>query len=277
MEQDVAAYYNQTQNHYKRWWKLDKEMALHYGLWYSDTKSFSQALLNTNIYMAKAAKINAEDIVLDAGCGVGGAAIYLANECKAEVNGISLSELQIATAVKNAEKIASKHKISFQVQDYCNTQFEDASFDVIWACESSSSAPDKVKMLTEWTRLLKPGGRLIILDFFKTESVTDKNSWLDDWASLWAMSPLVTDNDMVNAMQAVGLTVLTTDDLSKEVAPTVKRMYWSYLFGKYPSKIYNSLFGARDYAKNHYKSGYYQYQAFQKKQWKYLSLFAIKP
>ncbi len=277
MEQDVAAYYNQTQNHYRRWWKLEKDMALHYGLWFAETKSFSQALLNTNRYMAQTAKINANDAVLDAGCGVGGAAIYMANEFDAVVKAISLSELQIATAIKNTEKSTSKHKVSFQVQDYCNTSFEDASFDVIWACESSSSASDKSKMLKEWARLLKPGGRLIILDFFKSESASDQNNWLAEWANLWAMSPLVTSNDFAEAIQAAGLNVLSIDDLSNEIAPTVNRMYWSYLLGKYPSRIYNALFGAREYAKNHYKSGYYQYKAFRKNQWKYLSLLAVKP
>ena len=71
MQQDVSAYYNQTQNHYRRWWKLNKGMSLHYGLWYKDTRNFVEALRNTNKYMAEKAEVASDHIILDAGCGVG--------------------------------------------------------------------------------------------------------------------------------------------------------------------------------------------------------------
>lgn len=277
MEQDIAAYYNQTQNHYKRWWKLERAMALHYGLWFEETSSFVEALHNTNVFMADLAQIKSGDRVLDAGCGVGGSAIYLASEMNAKVTGISLSELQIETAKQNASKTASDYNTSFLLRDYCKTGFDAQSFDVIWACESSSSTPDKTKMLAEWTRLLKPGGKLIILDFFRTEAPYKDTGLLEEWSKLWAMSPLVTAQDLEAEIYSAGLNISIVEDLSRQVVPTVKRMYWSYLFGKIPSLAYNTMFGARVYSKNHYKSGYYQYKAFNANQWKYMAFLAIKP
>ncbi len=46
--EDVVNYYDQTEVHYRRFWKLDKVMGLHYGVWTKDTKNIEQAILNTN-------------------------------------------------------------------------------------------------------------------------------------------------------------------------------------------------------------------------------------
>jgi ubiquinone/menaquinone biosynthesis C-methylase UbiE len=57
-------------------------------------------------------------------------------------------------------------KVLFHVMDYTQTNFADESFDVVWACESMSSASDKKAFIAEAYRLLKKGGRLIVIDFF---------------------------------------------------------------------------------------------------------------
>jgi cyclopropane fatty-acyl-phospholipid synthase-like methyltransferase len=75
---DIADYYNQTLNHYQTWWKLDKAMAVHYGLKDNNTKGFADELLNTNRRMAEMAVLQPKMHVLDAGCGVGGSLFYLA-------------------------------------------------------------------------------------------------------------------------------------------------------------------------------------------------------
>jgi len=71
---EVANYYNSTQNHYINWWNLKKSLSLHYGIWDDSTKSFAQSLANTNSVLLDLTDITSTDQVLDAGCGVGGAA-----------------------------------------------------------------------------------------------------------------------------------------------------------------------------------------------------------
>jgi len=39
-------------------------------------------------------------------------------------------------------------------------EFEDNTFDLVWACESGEHMPDKAKYVQEMTRVLKPGERL---------------------------------------------------------------------------------------------------------------------
>ena len=80
--QEVESYYDQTEIHYRQFWKLDKIMSLHYGLWDNTTKNLSQAMLNTNKQLMLRADIQKEHRVLDAGCGVGGSSIYLAKHSR---------------------------------------------------------------------------------------------------------------------------------------------------------------------------------------------------
>jgi cyclopropane fatty-acyl-phospholipid synthase-like methyltransferase len=51
-----------------------------------------------NEVMIETAEIKSTDKVLDAGCGVGGSSIFMANKIGCNVTGISLSEKQIVQA-----------------------------------------------------------------------------------------------------------------------------------------------------------------------------------
>lgn len=46
--------------------------------------------------------------------------------------------------------------------DALEMKFEDNSFDMVWACESGEHMPDKKQYVEEMTRVLKPGGTIVI-------------------------------------------------------------------------------------------------------------------
>ncbi len=91
---DVAEYYNTTQIHYEQWWNLKKSLSLHYGIWEEEVNNFEESLIQTNKTLMTPGKVADGDKVLDAGCGVGGAAIFLCKNRNVEVTGITLSERQ---------------------------------------------------------------------------------------------------------------------------------------------------------------------------------------
>ena len=47
--------------------------------------------------------------------------------------------------------------------DALNMPFDDNSFDLVWSLESGEHMPDKQKFLGECYRVLKPGGKLILV------------------------------------------------------------------------------------------------------------------
>ena len=79
-EQRVVNYFKYCDEDYKWLWRDNRSLATHLGFWNETTRSHSQSLINQNIMMAKLVKINHKDTILDAGCGVGGSAFWLADK-----------------------------------------------------------------------------------------------------------------------------------------------------------------------------------------------------
>ena len=163
----VAEYYDITLSYYKRFWHRDSESnALHYGFWENDARTVRDALLNENKFLAELAGVTSGTKVLDAGCGVGGSAIWLAKNKGAHVVGITISKRQLEKAKELAGKHGVSDKVEFYLKDFTNTEFSDNSFDVVWAIESVCHAVDKKMFLREAYRVLKKGGRIVVADGF---------------------------------------------------------------------------------------------------------------
>lgn len=276
---DVAEYYNTTQIHYEQWWDLKKGLSLHYGIWEKGrTRTFTEALMNTNRVLLETVGIKSTDKVLDAGCGVGGAAWFINKNTGADVTGITLSEKQVAYATAMAKERGISEKVRFRQMDYTQTDFADETFDVVWACESVSSAPDKLLFIKEAYRILKKGGKLIMSDCFLTrEDQQDPNQWIKKWGATWGVSNLVTADFFENGLKERGFSSVESFDYTADVDKSAKRMYYAALLGALPSETYN-LFHPKvsRFAKHHYRSGYYQYKALRQNLWKYWVVLAEK-
>jgi len=162
----VAEYYDQTLPLYKTFWHRNKSYADHYGYWEQRTRSLSEALINENRFMADVLKIRSGSRILDAGCGIGGSSVWLAENFNVQVIGITISKRQLEKAKELAKKRGLQGKVEFYLQDYLNTKFPDEHFDMIWACESVCYAKNKEDFLAEAYRLLKPRGKIVVADGF---------------------------------------------------------------------------------------------------------------
>jgi cyclopropane fatty-acyl-phospholipid synthase-like methyltransferase len=224
---DIIQYYQRTEWVYRNFWKLDVSMGLHFGFWNKDTKSLADAILHQNEVMASLLNIKPEHIVLDAGCGVGGSAIYLAKQRSCDVKGITITPKQIESAKQYAMKEGVQDKVDFFEMDFTNTNFPDASFDVVWAIESVCHAADKKVFLTEAYRLLKPGGQLIVADYFPTKSSFTPKEYKQVYTNGlngWAVDEMCNLDEFTKHCKTLGFHQLRTKIMNDAVEPSVQKL-----------------------------------------------------
>ena len=130
---------------------------------------------------AKLLNILPGDKVLDVACGKGFSSFIVASRYpNAHVTGVDLlnRNMQAAKAL-----YGGAHNLRYLVDNAMDLHFTDESLDKIMCVEAAFHFPDRQKFLSEVYRLLKPGGRLVLVDFMWT-SKTDRPEPSDERANL---------------------------------------------------------------------------------------------
>ena len=277
-KKEIQTYYEECNRDYEIVLQLKNMMALHYGYWDENTLTHRQALWNNNYQIAKHAQIKKSDVVLDAGCGVGGTSIFMANHIGCKVQGISLSPFQVEQANKNKQDHDRHNLTEFSLQNYCHTNFEDNTFDVVFAMESALYSEPKDLFLKEAFRVLKPGGRLLVSDYFMKAHNDPKGAEIvRKWAKTWVVSDFIYEKSYLEDLAKIGYINVMSDDASDNIFPSIKLLHRSYYPGIFISRVSNA-FGRRTAAQvENSKSGKYQYQAYRRGLWRYKYLLAFKP
>ncbi len=278
-EHDIIRYYDLTEEHMRRFWKLDEAMGLHYGIWDSSIKSLAESIVNTNKIMVEMAGIKKGAKVLDAGCGVGGSSIYMAKEVGAHCTGITLSEKQVESAQQYAEKNGVSDRANFEVNNYFDTKYPEASFDFAWALESMGTASDKSLVLKELYRVLKPGGKLVICDWYKSHDYpVSKYKSMQNMLYHWMISDLLTPQMQKDLAKECSFEIVAHQEFTKEIKKSVNWIYALALLGMIGTKAYQLTHTkVTSYSKNHYKTGLGQFHAYRKGLWEHHIWVLQKP
>lgn len=275
----IIDYYRDTENAYKDSWDLNNSLAIHYGYWDDQVRSFPESLIRMNEVMMIDAGIKPTDWVLDAGCGVGGSSIFLASMLGCRVTGITLSERQVEQATANAETKNIGDLVDFKVMNYCATSFPDASFDVVWGCESICYADDKKQFVKEAFRLLKPGGRLVIADGFVAAFENNDNPFIRKWLDGWQVNYLETPDRFKDFMIETGFENLSYRNISKQASHSSRRLYRFYFLASLYLlwKKVNFSKPATEFQKKNIAACKYQYKGMKKGLWQYGLITGKKP
>jgi cyclopropane fatty-acyl-phospholipid synthase-like methyltransferase len=223
----IRDYYDQTWFDYRLLWLRPQNRAIHFGYWDVGTRGHSASLLNMNRALAGRIGVRTGQRVLDAGCGVGGSSIWLAQTYGVEVVGITPVASQIDRARRYAEEQGVADRVSFAQQDYTQTALPAASFDVVWAMESVCHAPDKRLFLAEARRLLRPGGRLGMVEYLRAARplAAAGESLLQSWLSGWAIPDLATAGEFQQWLGEAGFRDVVVENIGAQVQPSLRRLF----------------------------------------------------
>ena len=207
--------------------------------------------------------------VLDAGCGVGGSARYLAGRYGARALGLTLSAYQAAEGNARAKDEGCDHLVELRAQDVYTLTGQAGEFDLVWSLESAEHMPDKRALMTHFYELLRPGGTLAMVTWCRRATppaLTDEEQrQLDNIAELYHLPPWVPVSDYVSAAEDLGFEDIRTDDWSAAVAPFWGEVIKSAL---QPSNLFGLLKSgasgvkgawAMQYMRGGFKSGLIEY------------------
>lgn len=137
--------------------------SIHLGLWPDGDDGSSLADAQDRLtdrltdLVAAQCGAHAGALVLDVGCGTGGRARWLARAANVSVTGISISPQQVAEASARAAREGLDSRLRFQLADAADLPFADGGFDAAIAIESILHMPNKLRVLRELVRVLRPG------------------------------------------------------------------------------------------------------------------------
>jgi SAM-dependent methyltransferase len=102
---------------------------------------------------------------LEVASGSGGPALYLARTTGCRVTGIDANEHGVATASRMAAGSKDAQRVKFSVANAdASLPFDSETFDAIVCIDSMNHFPNRLDVLREWRRVLRPGRRALFTD-----------------------------------------------------------------------------------------------------------------
>jgi SAM-dependent methyltransferase len=160
--------------------------------------------------------------LLDVGCGSGGPSLRVARLSDCHVVGIELSEEAVAEGTRLADEAGLLGRASFLQADASDAlPFEDSSFDAILCIDAVNHLRDRSRVVRDWARLLRPGGRLLFTDPVVITGVLDSEEIAVRTSIGYFLFVPARENERLLAN--AGLTVVGVEDTTGELAEIAGR------------------------------------------------------
>lgn len=232
VRQRILDYYAAATNDYRSW---SVNYNMHFGYWRRGINPLRrepmlqeinlQVLSRLNLPMGQALRI------VDLGCGTGATArTAVAWHAQLSVDAVTLVPTQIALGKKLNQCATRGDAITMHQADFACTTLPSTQFDAVYLLESACHAQGKTKndVLKEAYRLLKPGGRLMIVDAMLRHELPNTGLMqrliykiYRRWCDSWAVSEMCRLDLLPNAMRDEGFENPSVEDWSWHVAPSV--------------------------------------------------------
>lgn len=225
-------------------WTLLLGDELHYGVFADESSGLPAATAELTRLMIEAARLDPGLNVLDVGCGTGAPACRLVAEHGVRVTGITTSAVGVERARARAQEAGLADLVGFEQRDGMDNGLPDASFDRVWALESSHLMRDRERLIAECARVLRPGGRLALCDivlrreipFAEVRRMHAPLALLREVFGDARMEPLARYADLATGC---GLVVDEQRDLTAETRPTFAR--WRENAARHEDEVVSTL------------------------------------
>jgi len=202
----------------------------HYGADGRTRKDHRQAQLDLIEEMLRWGDVGHAKRILDAGCGIGGSARYLANRFDAAALGLTLSPVQAEQARLYTGRAGLSERVQFQVRDMMTLGAADGPFDLVWSMESAEHIADKPLLFKLFYESLAPGGRFLMATWchrpVPPELDGREQNLLEKIYRLYHLPPMAPRGSLVEYARAAGFNSVQSADWSASVAP-----FWKAVIG----------------------------------------------
>lgn len=250
----VVRYYSRTES------KIGYSFLLggtkHFGLYRAGDNpfAFSAAMRRMEDLLIQKLDLHPHAKVLDAGCGVGDVASRVASS-GLEVAGIDLLDFNLSEANRRAAQRGLSEHVSFTQMDYSDLEFPQETFNGVYTMETLVHAADASRVLGEFKRVLKPGGRLVMFEYSRDpdEAMAPRSRRIFREINTYAAMPsfqTFTHGTLEHLVSEAGFKNVKSVDITSQMLPMVRIFYWlglvPYSIGRLirrPEKVPNAMSG----------------------------------
>ena len=223
----VRTYYDQNTHLFLAFRSSKKAQNIHRSLWTDGAQTLDETFNVSNARILKEIEAIAPTHArcVDLGCGVGASLFYIYPRLHepAHALGLTLSPVQAQLARESAEQLGLQDRILFAEGDFTSVPLAD-EWDAVYSVEAVCHAMEPEQYFQESSRLLRHGGRLVLVDdFLAAHSLSQAetkwmNAFIDGWhvpgvrtveqVILWAEKynlRLVRDNDLTSHLRLSNL------------------------------------------------------------------------
>jgi cyclopropane-fatty-acyl-phospholipid synthase len=220
---NIAHHYDLSERLYELFLDADRQYSCAY--FRDPAEDLEAAQRNKKKHIAAKLLLRPGQRVLDIGCGWGGLALSLAQECAVEVTGLTLSEEQLKVARARAGAAGLEGRVRFELRDY---REESGSYDRIVSVGMFEHVGINhfAEFFAGVKRLLAADGVALLHAIGRADGPGATNPWIRKYIFPGGYSPAL--SEVVPAVEKAGLWITDIEILRLHYAETLR--HWRRRF-----------------------------------------------
>jgi cyclopropane fatty-acyl-phospholipid synthase-like methyltransferase len=228
----LEQYYSEAGPDYAAW---SPEFNMHFGYYRAGANPLNREAMLEQMNAEVLVRLQVDGTcgprLLDLGCGLGATLRSFARRLPhSQLLGVTRVPWQVEQARALNASAGYRDRIDVVEADYENTPLGSSSFDGVYALESSCYArgSDKCMLLEEAHRLLRPGGRIVVVDGFLIDDFFNEaqRHIYRNVCECWVVEEFAELQRFVRCLEKLEFSEITVEHLQMRVAPSVMHVPW---------------------------------------------------